>query len=236
MKYGPDISRIAALVGDPSRANILTALMDGRALTATELSLSANITKQTTSMHLSKLMDGQLLEQDKQGRHKYFRLKNPDVANMLEAIMGVAQTLPNVRVRTGPKDPALRKARICYDHLAGELGVSLYERFVDAHWINLSNDGIYLTSKGYEGLKALGVDINILNAKRETCRQCLDWSVRKYHLAGSLGAALLMHFINSRWAKRVEDTRIIQFSAQGEKALENITLAGTVLNNKQGEG
>lgn len=225
MKYGPDISRIAALVGDPSRANILTALMDGRALTATELSLSAGITKQTTSAHLSKLIDGQLLEKDKQGRHRYYRLKSAGVADMLEAIMGVAQTLPNVRIRTGPKDPALRKARICYDHLAGELGVNLYEQLLRARWISITNTPVILTPSGRKCLNAIGIDTKTLNPNRPACRQCLDWSVRKYHLAGTIGAALLSHFLNAKWAKRLDDTRIIQFSSQGEKALASITNA-----------
>jgi DNA-binding transcriptional ArsR family regulator len=222
MKYGPDISRIAALVGDPSRANILTSLMDGRALTATELSLSANITKQTASAHLRKLVDGQLLAKTKQGRHRYYRLKNSEVATMLEAIMGVAQTLPNVRIRTGPKDPALRKARICYDHLAGELGVNLYEQLLGNGWISATEGDVQLTSVGHVRLSALGIEVSTLNPKRATCRQCLDWSVRKYHLAGTLGAALLTHFIDFGWAKRIQDTRIIRFSSQGEKALANI--------------
>src|SRR5215510_1009680 len=123
MKDGPSIVGIAALIGDHARAEILTALMAGQALTATELAQVAGITKQTVSTHLGKLLDAQLLGVEVQGRHKYFRLAERDVAELLESLMGVAQRAGAVRVRTGPREPAMRKARVCYDHLAGELGV-----------------------------------------------------------------------------------------------------------------
>src|ERR1700729_4512187 len=125
MKAGPDIAMIAALVGDPARANMLTALMTGRALTASELAHEAGVTPQTASSHLAKLEAGGLIEQEKQGRHRYFRLSGPDVAGLLEVIEGVAARAGHMRVRMGPKDPALRRARIWYDHLAGYFGVQL---------------------------------------------------------------------------------------------------------------
>ena len=127
MKAGPDISRIAALVGDPARSNMLTALMTGRALTASELAHQAGVTPQTASSHLSKLEAGGLVEQEKQGRHRYFRLSDPDVAAVLEGLEGLAARAGHMRVRTGPKDPALRHARVCYDHLAGDLGVQMLD-------------------------------------------------------------------------------------------------------------
>ena len=122
MKSGPDIAMIASLVGDPARANMLTALMNGRALTASELAQEAGITPQTASSHLSKLEAGGLIEPEKQGRHRYYRLTDDDVAGVLEGLAGLAARTGHMRVRTGPKDPALRRARICYDHLAGDLG------------------------------------------------------------------------------------------------------------------
>ena len=125
MKEGPDIARIAALIGDPARANMLTALMSGKAVTATELAQEANVTLQTASTHLSKLDEGGLLRPRKQGRHKYFSLANDDVARVLEGLMGLAAGSGHLRSRTGPRDPALRKARVCYNHLAGDLGIRL---------------------------------------------------------------------------------------------------------------
>src|SRR5499427_4227849 len=127
MRDGPNIVRIAALVGDQARAEILTALMGGEALTATELADVAGVTKQTVSTHLSKLVDARLLAVESQGRHRYFRLAERDVAELLESLMGVAYRAGAVRFRSSPREPALRKARVCYDHLAGDLGVQLYD-------------------------------------------------------------------------------------------------------------
>ena len=132
MKAGPDIAMVASLVGDPARANMLTALMTGRALTASELAHQAGITPQTASSHLAKLEAGGLIEQEKQGRHRYYRLTDPDVAGVLEGLAGLAARAGHMRVRTGPKDPALRRARICYDHLAGDLGVQMLDSMKQA--------------------------------------------------------------------------------------------------------
>ena len=128
MKDGPIIASVAALIGDPARANILTALMGGRALTASELAEVAGVTLQTTSGHLAKLADAALVAVEKQGRHRYYRLHSGDVAEVLEKLMGLAQRSGAVRVRTGPRDEAMREARLCYDHLAGEQGVTLLSR------------------------------------------------------------------------------------------------------------
>src|SRR5512142_2029665 len=127
MKSGPDIALVASLVGDPARANMLTALMNGRALTASELAHEAGITPQTASSHLAKLEAGGLIEPEKQGRHRYYRLSDPDVADVLERRAGLAARTGHMRVRTGPKEPALRRARICYDQLAGDLGVQMLD-------------------------------------------------------------------------------------------------------------
>ena len=127
MKDGPNISRIASLLGDAARADALTALLADRALTATELAAVAGVTKQTMSAHLAKLLDAALIEVDQQGRHRYFRLANEDVARLLESLMGVAFRTGAVRLISSPREPALRRARVCYDHLAGELGVAVYE-------------------------------------------------------------------------------------------------------------
>jgi DNA-binding transcriptional ArsR family regulator len=223
MKEGPDISRLASLIGDPARANMLTALMDGRALTASELASQAGVTKQTASAHLGKLLDGGLLAREIQGRHHYFRLDGADIAEALEALMGVAAKRSGKRTRTGPKDPALRKARICYDHLAGEMGVLLFDRLLERGWLERQGDGpdgeIALTPPGDAALEAFGLELAPLTAKRrQLCRSCLDWSMRRHHLAGSLGQSLLQHFEALTWARRLPDTRIIAFTPPGERA------------------
>src|SRR5262245_49467163 len=126
MKDGPNIAALAALIGDPARANMLTALMGGQALTTSELALEAGVTKQTASSHLAKLADARLVAIEAQGRHRYYRLAGRHVASLLEQLMGVAARIGPTRARPGPKEPALRHARVCYDHLAGDLGVALY--------------------------------------------------------------------------------------------------------------
>jgi DNA-binding transcriptional ArsR family regulator len=148
MKAGPDIAMVASLVGDPARANMLTALMTGRALTASELAHQAGITPQTASSHLAKLETGGLIEQEKQGRHRYYRLADPDVAGVLEGLAGLAARAGHMRVRTGPKDPALRRARICYDHLAGDLGVQMLDSMKRQKLVRQHKHEIELTAEG----------------------------------------------------------------------------------------
>ena len=219
MKDGPDISRVAALIGDPARANMLLSLLDHRALTATELATIAGITRQTASSHLAQLQAGQLVTREVQGRHHYFALAGPAVGKAIEALMGLAERGPGRRLRTGPKDPALRKARICYDHLAGELGVLLLERFLDLQWIERDADDLKLTEAGHTGLAEAGFPLDVrARTRRPDCRLCLDWSVRRHHLAGRLGAVLLDGFIARGWTRRVPETRIMAFSQTGEAA------------------
>src|SRR6204780_991389 len=148
MKAGPDIAMVAALVGDPARSNMLMALMTGRALTASELAHQAGITPQTASSHLAKLEGGGLIEQEKQGRHRYYRLTDPDIAAVVEGLEGIAARAGHMRVRTGPKDPALRRARICYDHLAGDLGVRMLDSMKKQRLLRQSKAAIELTAEG----------------------------------------------------------------------------------------
>src|SRR6202140_2617212 len=148
MKAGPDIAMVASLVGDPARSNMLTALMTGRALTASELAQEAGITPQTASSHLAKLEGGGLIVPEKQGRHRYYRLTGPDVAGVLEGLAGLAARAGHMRVRTGPKDPALRRARICYDHLAGDLGVQMLDSLKKQRLVRHSKQAIELTAEG----------------------------------------------------------------------------------------
>lgn len=214
MADGPLIARIAALIGDPARANILTALMDGRALTVTELAQVAGIAIQTASGHIAKLNEARLIAYEKQGRHRYVRLSGPDVAQVLEGLMGLAQRTGAVPVRAGPKDAALRTARVCYDHLAGEMGVTLLDRLTGNGLIE-AKDGLAVTPKGTEFFSGFGIDMAAFKtSKRPVCRTCLDWSERRYHLGGALGAAILTELLERKWATR-KDGRVVEFSNDG---------------------
>ena len=220
MKVGPDISRVAALMGDPARSNMLLSLMDGRALTASELALSSGITKQTASSHLARLLDGGLLAREVQGRHHYYRLDDSGVAEAIEALLSLAERKQGKRTRTGPKDPALRKARICYDHLAGELGVLLFDRMSKQGWLNQVDGKLCVSSNGWQALNQIGMtQTSLPRTKRPQCKTCLDWSMRRYHLAGQVGTLILNRFFELGWAKRLPDTRIVEFSKDGEASL-----------------
>jgi len=219
MKEGPSIVNIAALIGDHARAEMLTAMLAGQALTATELAHVADITKQTASVHLSKLVEARLVGVESQGRHRYFRLADRDVANLLESLMGVAQRAGAVRVRPGPREPELRKARVCYDHLAGELGVFALDGLEKRRLLVRGRDGPGLTPAGRRFCSDLGIDLDAAESQRRPlCRHCLDWSVRRHHLAGALGAALLDRYYALGWAKRVPGTRVVRFTPAGERA------------------
>ena len=219
MKEGPDIALLGSLIGDPARANILIALMSGKALTVSELALVAGVTLQTTSSHLKKLEGVGLLRQRRQGRHRYFALADDDVGGVLEAMMGLAAKRGLMRVNTGPKDAALRKARICYNHLAGDFGIKLYDGLVSKGCLVEKPDQTELTGNGAEWVREFGIDLATLTKnKRPLCKSCLDWSARRTHLAGSLGTAFLNRFFELGWAIRAKNSRIINFSAVGERA------------------
>ena len=223
MKSGPDITTIAALLGDPARANMLTALSAGQALTAGELAREAGVTAQTASSHLGKLAAASLIEGRKQGRHVYYALSGPDVAGVLEALTGLAERTGHTRVRTGPREPALRRARVCYDHLAGDLGVALLDSLTARKMILGSGESLVLSEAGETFMTALGLDVPALSAlRRPLCKGCLDWSVRRSHLAGALGAALLSRFYALGWAQREAGARVVSFSPRGLEAFREI--------------
>ena len=220
MKEGPDIAQLGALIGDPARANMLTALMAGGALTASELAAEAGVTVQTASSHLKKLETADMLIQRKQGRHRYFALADDDVGALLETMMGLAARRGLTRTRTGPKDPALRKARVCYNHLAGELGVQLYDGLLASALLAETDGEPVLTPIGRERMIRFGIDINGLETQRRPlCRSCLDWSARRTHLAGSLGQSLLSRLESLGWARREPASRVVHFTARGETEL-----------------
>lgn len=219
MKEGPDIARLAALIGDPARANMLSALMGGRALTASELAAEAGVTLPTASSHLAKLCEGGLASPRKQGRHKYFSLASDEVARVLEGLMGLAAGHGHLRNRPGPRDPALRKARVCYNHLAGDLGTRMFDSLMARGLIGRGGDDLALTPAGRAFVADFGIDLCALDAgKSRLCRECLDWSERRSHLAGSLGRAILTRIEDLGWARRDRQSRIVAFTPTGERA------------------
>ena len=222
MNSSPNLASIASLIGDRARADMLSALMSGKALTATELANVANVSKQTASTHLARLLDRKLIALETQGRHRYFRLADADVAHALESLMDVAQRVGIVKLQLGPNDAALRHARVCYDHLAGDMGVEMLEGMQRKNLLRVVGEGAELTLRGEHLCADIGIDVNALNrSRRPVCRLCLDWSVRRHHLAGALGAALLESFFARSWARRKRDSRIVIVSAAGAAALRD---------------
>ncbi|MEM8655838.1 MAG: winged helix-turn-helix domain-containing protein [Pseudomonadota bacterium] len=219
MKEGPDISRIAALIGDPARSNILTALMDGRALTASELAEEAGVGLSTASGHLSKLTEAALITPRKSGRHKYFHLADAEVAGVLEALMGLAARRGATRVRTGPRDAQMQVARVCYNHLAGRMGVQMYRSLIGRNLLVEAGEDVALTGAGRDFVAGFGIDVAKLEQGRAVlCRTCLDWSERRNHLAGSLGRAMLTRMEDQEWMRRDAGSRAILVTGKGKAA------------------
>ncbi len=210
----PGLARIAALMGDPTRSLILYCLMDGRALTVSELAGAAGVTLQTSSGHLSQLEHASLVRAERQGRHRYYRLAGAEVAHVLEGLMALAQRNPPSRVAVGPGQAALRHARVCYDHLAGEMGVMVLEVLRERGHLG-GSDGLQVTAAGGRFFEAFGIPLSTLRqGRRPLCRACLDWSERRHHLAGALGAALLARWIELRWLSRSAD-RTVRLTPRG---------------------
>jgi DNA-binding transcriptional ArsR family regulator len=228
MSNNARFAEVALLAGEPARAGMLHALMDGRALTASELAHVACIAPQTASGHLARLAAAGLVCVDKQGRHRYHRLASPAVAQMIESIMRVASGLEAMRPApvTGPRDAALRAARTCYDHLAGKLGVALTDGLVASGHLELAHDGGLLTDSGRSLLTRIGMDIDSMAGRgkstRVLCRPCIDWSERRPHLAGALGTALCLHSFGESWIRRVRGTRAVAVTPKGRRAFREI--------------
>ncbi|MFO1217099.1 MAG: winged helix-turn-helix domain-containing protein [Burkholderiaceae bacterium] len=219
MREGPRIDTIAALIGEPARAEMLSALMADRALTATELAGLAGVSRATASAHLGKLCRAGLVTVHDQGRHRYFRLAGADVAQLIESLAGVAFRSGAVRLKSSPREPALRRARVCYDHLAGELGVQAFESLLAQDVLRIDAGGLQLGAAAAAWCVGFGIDLGALTSQRRmVCRACMDWSERRTHLAGALGAALLQRLFTLGWARRVEGTRIVGFTPPGERA------------------
>lgn len=221
MQTEPDFSTIAALIGEPTRATILAALLNGQSLPASELAYRAHITCQTASSHLAKLVAGGLLEVNKAGRHRYYRLKNANVARALEALAVISPPNPIQSHRDSAKLQALRFARTCYDHLAGQLGVAITHALEDKNFL-LQDDGAYtLTEAGSAWLARWNIDENQLRKERRAfARTCLDWSERHDHLAGALGTALTTMLFDRGYIHRVPDSRAVRLTDAGRLWLQ----------------
>jgi DNA-binding transcriptional ArsR family regulator len=222
-------AEVAALAGDPARASMLHALMDGRALTATELARAAGIAPQTASGHLARMTAAGLIVVQRQGRHRYHRLASPAVARMMESIMQVAAGLePARRIVVGPREAALRDARTCYDHLAGRLGVALADAMVGRGYVELGSDAGLVTEPGTAFLHRIGIDADALaslpgrRGRRLMCRPCLDWSERRPHIAGAVGAALCTHCLGRGWVRRIEGSRAVAITPKGQSAFRDV--------------
>ena len=220
MRDGPDISIIASLIGNPASANMLMALISGPALTATELANEAGITLATASGYLARLEKSALVALERQGRHHYYRLAGPDVVAALEALLPLAARAGHLRTRTGPRDPELRQARSCYDHLAGGLAVRMYRSFLDRGLLTHKGRDIEVTEAGSRSFARKGIDLKMLERERRPlCRSCLDWSERQHHLSGALGAAIFKHILERGWASRRAGSRIVRFAPGGEQKI-----------------
>jgi DNA-binding transcriptional ArsR family regulator len=218
MTTSPSIAVIGALIGNPARANVLVALLGGRALTATELTFAAHVSAQTTSGYLADLTQARLLVREKRGRHSYYRLASPLVGRMLEGIMAVSVDGAPDDGRHWKGGEPLRIARTCYDHIAGRLGVALTDALVARRRIVLTEDGGQVTKQGARFLGGFGIDLAaIQHSRRVFCRPCLDWSERRPHLAGAVGAALATRCLELSWIERSRDTRAITISPTGER-------------------
>lgn len=217
---GPYLAEIAHLMGDPARANMLHALMDGRALTAKELAFLAGVAPQTASGHLSKLMQGGLLGVAAQGRHRYYRLAGPEVAAALEGLMVLAGTQPTTRRLPARIGADLALARTCYDHFAGRLGIAIHDALVTGGHLSVADGGYGLNRSGVAVFAGLGVDLSAAQrSRRAPLRPCLDWSERRPHLAGSLAAALACRCFAAGWVKRIRDSRAVVLTDEGREVL-----------------
>jgi len=221
----PDVTPLAALMGDPTRGRMLSTLMDGRARTGTELALEGGVSPSTASSHLGRLHAGGLIDVARQGRHRYYRIATPEAAATIEALMGLAArtgaSLPSRRAGNA----AVRRARVCYDHLAGEVAVCFLDRLKQSQLVDGDEKALELTGNGASWCAEVGIDLRCLHATRRLlCRPCLDWSERRMHLAGALGATMLTRLFELKYARRVSGGRAVILSREGEAFIEHLEL------------
>jgi DNA-binding transcriptional ArsR family regulator len=211
------IARIAGLIGEAGRIQMLTALLDGNGHSAAELAMAASASPQTASSHLSKLLEGELIISERRGRQRFFRLKNSDVARAIEALGALA-------LDSGADDmPELRFARTCYDHLAGVLAIALRNELQEKRIVRQGKDAFLVTSEGERFLRRLDIDTSALRkVRRSFAYKCLDWTERHYHIGGSVGAALLLRFMEMKWLARMRGTRAVRLTHAGERGFEQV--------------
>ncbi|KZE47105.1 ArsR family transcriptional regulator [Brevibacillus parabrevis] len=216
MNTGPNIAELASLIGEPSRVMMLVSLLGGKALPASELAQSAKVTPQTASTHLGKLVEGGLLTSESHGRHRYYRLASPEVGYALEALLTISAPQPVRSLRESDQMRAIRYARTCYDHLAGEVGVALTQKLISLGMIEASGQDFVLNEAGKSKLRSLGVEVESSpKSRRRFARQCLDWSERRHHLAGSLGASLTNRLFELGWIERIPGGRAVRVTPKG---------------------
>jgi DNA-binding transcriptional ArsR family regulator len=213
---GPDVARVASLIGDAARARMLFALLDGPELPASELAARAGCSAQAASAHLAKLTSGGLLAVRNAGRQRLFRLSSPEIAKAIETLAAIAPVVPVSSLTQHYTMQRLREARSCYDHLAGRLGVALADALLENHLLREGSDAFSLTAKGERFLAEFAIDLPSLRAQRRSfARPCLDWTERRHHVAGSVGAALLDHFLAQQWLRRIPGERALRITEHG---------------------
>lgn len=223
MESALQIARMAALLGDPARAAMLWLLIDGRARPAGELAFAANVSAQSASGHLAKLVDAELLRVETQGRHRYYCLASHTVGIALESLAAIApQPAPRALPQSRATPPAMRFARSCYDHLAGELAVQMLARFEETGLLSSSDKQMALSAEGEQAFCRFGIDMEALRgARRQLACGCLDWSERRFHLGGALGAALLQSLVERKWLLRGQQARVLQLTPRGRAGLKD---------------
>jgi DNA-binding transcriptional ArsR family regulator len=222
MESATEIAAVAALLGDPARAAMLWLLIDGRARPAGELAFAANVSAPSASGHLAKLVQAQLLQVETQGRHRYYKLTNHTVALALESLAAIGpRPAPRALPPSKGTPPAMRFARTCYDHLAGELSVELLLKIEKKGLLLREEKSFTLTPRGERAFAGLGIDLDtVRGSKRQFACGCLDWSEREFHLGGALGAALLRQLLERRWLLKAPASRAVQLSPQGREGLQ----------------
>lgn len=224
MNAYPNILNVTSLIGDPTRAAMLNALMGGQMLPAGELAYISGVSPQTASSHLSKLMKGNLITVENHGRHRYYRLANTEIAELLEMIAALAPPIHIRSLRQSEEMKKIRHARTCYDHLAGKLGVSLTQALITKGFISVVSEMEFnVTEQGIEHFRIHGLDLSTMKSGRRVfAKRCLDWSERYYHIGGFLGSVITHHLFKKNWIERMEGTRAIRITEEGKIGLQTL--------------
>ncbi|MHB0862959.1 ArsR/SmtB family transcription factor [Paenibacillus sp. SEL3] len=223
MSTKSNVAMIASLVSEPSRAAILTALLDGRFHTASELAHMAGIKPQTASFHLAKMTEAHVVTVEKQGRHRYYGIQDPEVARVMESFLSIAPPVPIKSFKQASENEAIRLARTCYDHVAGQLGVQIMSFFMQRGILSEDQDGLHITDQGETFFTDFQIDLTKTRQKRRSfSHKCLDWSERRHHLAGALGSAILDRLFELHWIERLPTTRAIRITAEGKRGFKEI--------------